>query len=280
MSHILQASMLQEFQIQLEEEEKSKETISKYLRDVQVFIQHIGIGNSVTKENAIQYKQILMERYAPSSVNSMLAAVNRFFREQGWYDCMVKSLKIQRDAFRSKDRELSKEEYLRLLEAAGKKGNKRLYLLMETLGSTGIRIGELKFITVEAIQSGCATVTLKRKTRRVMLPDRLRKNLSVYVKEQGIKSGSVFVTRTGKVMDRSNILHEMKALSRLAGVARDKVFPHNLRHLFACTFYRIEKDLSRLADLLGHSNINTTRIYTCISGEEHVRQMERLGLTI
>ncbi len=280
MAHTLNASMLQEFEARLIEDEKSRETISKYLRDVRAFAERVGIGNEVTKEQVIQYKQGLMEQYAPSSVNSMLAAVNRFFKEMGWYDCVVKALKIQREAFRARERELSKEEYLRLLDAARRSKNERLYLLMETLCSTGIRIGELKYITAEAVRAGRATVSLKRKTRQVLLSDALCRKLLRYMKKRGIQTGSVFVTRTGRAMDRSNILHEMKGLCRAAGVDRRKVFPHNLRHLFACTFYKRHKDMSRLADLLGHSNINTTRIYTCVSGAEHIRQIERLGLVV
>lgn len=280
MSHMLEESMIISFGDQLRADEKSKETIAKYLRDVQALFRFAGNGKTVTKEAVIQYKQLLTEKYAPASVNANLAAINCFFKWMGWYDCVVKSLKIQREAFRSKERELSKAEYLRLLETAKKQGNRRLYLLMETLCATGLRVGELKFITVEAAESGCAAVSLKRKSRRVLLPKKLSKVLLLYARERKITRGSIFITRSGTPMDRSNILHEMKALCGMAGVDRRKVFPHNLRHLFACVFYQLEKDLSRLADLLGHSNINTTRIYTCVSGEEHARQIERLGLVI
>lgn len=266
-----------QFEAKLIEEEKSAATVRKYLHDMDQFIAFAG-AQPVTKETAIRYKQHLVERYKPASVNSMLAAVNRFFREMHWFDCAVKTLKVQRQAFRAKERELTKEEYYRLLRAAKEQGDMRLYLLMQTLCSTGIRVSELQFITAQAIQTGRATVSLKGKTRIVLIPAALCRELKDYTRRQGIQTGSVFVTRSGQPLDRSNILHAMKALCPAAGVDRRKVFPHNLRHLFACLFYQAEKDISRLADLLGHSNINTTRIYTCVSGEEQTRQIEQLGL--
>lgn len=276
---IITQELISKFRCSLIQDEKSRATIGKYLRDVHAFAEYIGQG-TVCKEVVIGYKQRLMERYAPASVNSMLAALNHFFKEMGWYDCIVKSVKIQRQAFRSKERELSKEEYYRLLEAAKQRGDRRLYLLMQTICASGIRVSELRFITVEALKSGRAIVSLKGKTRQVLLPRALVKELKHYAKERKILHGSIFVTRTGKPMDRSNILHEMKSLCEAANVDRRKVFPHNLRHLFACLFYKASKDLSRLADLLGHSSVDTTRIYTCVSGLEQQRQIERLGLVI
>lgn len=210
----------------------------------------------------------------------MLAAVNRFLKAIGRYDCTVKALRIQRQAFRPKEKELSKGEYYRLLAAAKKRKDTRLYLLIQTLCATGIRVSELRFITVEAVERGCATVSLKGKNRQVLLPAALRRELQKYAKRRGIRCGSIFVTRTGKPMDRSNILHAMKSLCADANVNPGKVFPHNLRHLFACLFYQAYKDISRLADLLGHSSINTTRIYTSVNGAEQQRQIERLGLVI
>ena len=192
----------------------------------------------------------------------------------------MKSLKIQRQSFREKERELTKAEYFRLLQAAKERGNTRLYVLMQTMCATGIRVSEVRFITMEAVRRGRATVSLKGKIRQVLLPADLCRELKRYAKEQGIRAGQLFVTKSGKPLDRSNILHEMKALCKTAGVERTKVFPHNLRHLFACLYYKVSKDLSRLADVLGHTNVNTTRIYTCVSGMEHVRQLERLGLVI
>lgn len=280
MEYIIETEMLEVFKSRLIEDEKSAATLDKYMRDVAAFFRYAGIGTAVTKDVVVGYKQYLAQNYAITSANSMLAAVNRFFKEMGWYDCIVKAFKVQREAFRSSERELSKEEYLRLLDAAQKRGNKRLHLLMETICSTGIRVSELPFITVEAVGSGWATVVLKGKTRRVMLPAALRKELKEYIKLKNIRSGSIFVTRNGKPIDRSNILHEMKKLCEEAGVESTKVFPHNLRHLFACVYYKMEKDLSHLADLLGHSNINTTRIYTMVSGEEQVKIIDRMGLVV
>lgn len=270
---------IEQFQNLLIEDERSAATIQKYLRDVEAFWAFVG-DEVMTKETAIRYKQYLKENYKPASVNSMLAAVNRFFREMGWSDCVVKAMKVQRQAFRSEERELTKTEYFRLLKAAKEKNNTRLYLLMETLCATGIRVSELPFITVEALKTGRAVVSLKGKTRTVLIPANLRRELICYARNKGLKNGSIFVTKSGRAMDRSNILHEMKSLCEAASVERNKVFPHNLRHLFACLFYKLEKDLSRLADMLGHSNINTTRIYTCVSGDEQERQIERLGLVL
>ncbi|MBE6969394.1 MAG: integrase [Ruminococcaceae bacterium] len=272
-------AQLEEFRRKLTEDEKSQATIAKYCRDVDNFLLFAGDG-VVKKEDVIRYKQHLIEKYAPASVNSMLAALNRFFKESGRYDCVVKALKIQRQAFRGREQELSKEEYYRLLEAAKKKNDTRLYMLMQTLCATGIRISELRFITVEALRHGRASVSLKGKTRQVLIPKALSRKLERYAKDRGIRSGSIFVTRSGKPMDRSNIFHQMKTLCDAARVAREKVFPHNLRHLFACLYYKVEKDLSRLADLLGHSSLNTTRIYTSLSGAEQQRQINRLGLVL
>lgn len=279
MEHQMTGMQMMQFQNKLIEDEKSTATIQKYLRDMKAFFIFTD-GEAVTKDMVIRYKQHLVEQYAPSSVNSMLAAINCFLKEMGWYDCVVKALKVQRQAFRSKERELSKAEYYRLLKAAKAKKNTRLYLMMQTICSTGIRVSELKFITLEAVKMGQATVSLKGKTRTVLIPKALCRELKCYAKERNIQRGSIFITRNGNPMDRSNILHAMKALCQAAKVDRNKVFPHNLRHLFACLFYKVEKDLSRLADLLGHSNVNTTRIYTCVSGEEQARQIERLGLVI
>ncbi|MDO5425086.1 MAG: tyrosine-type recombinase/integrase [Eubacteriales bacterium] len=279
MENKITRSKIEEFHKKLIEDEKSEATIEKYIRDVEAFFAFVG-DEPVTKETAMRYKEYLKKNYKPASVNSMLAAVNRFFREMGWFGCVVKALKIQREAFRSGERELSREEYFRLLAAARENGNTRLYLLMQTLCATGIRVSELPFITVEAARAGRSVVSLKGKTRTVLMPAALCRELKRYIKDRGLKSGSIFVTKSGRAMDRSNVLHEMKALCETAGVERKKVFPHNLRHLFACLFYQKEKDLSRLADLLGHSNVNTTRIYTCVSGAEQERQIEQLGLVM
>ena len=278
MEFVINQSLIRDFREKLLRDERSNTTIEKYLRDLRTFTDYVGQNVKISKEDVIAYKQYLTERYAPASVNSMLAALNTFFRESGWMECVVKAVRIQKEAFRRREKELTREEYFRLLEAARKKGDKRLYMLMQTICSTGIRVSELPFITVEAMHTRRATVSLKGKTRTVILPVELCRELKSYVKEQKIKSGSIFVTRNGMNMDRSNIWKEMKDICDVAGVEREKVFPHNLRHLFACTYYSIKKDITHLADILGHSNINTTRIYTLVSGEEQEREIGMLGL--
>ncbi len=262
----------------LREEEKSEATREKYRRDVLAFLRYVGDRPEITKDLVVAYKQRLAETYAITSANSMLAAVNYYLRLTGRSDCTVKAFKLQGEAFRREERELTKEEYFRLLEAARRKRDTRLYLLMETICATGIRVSELRFITVQALRSRQAAVSLKGKTRTVLLPGQLCRELLRYARDRGIKSGSVFVTRSGRPMDRNNILHAMKALCRLARVAASKVFPHNLRHLFAVTYYQAERDICHLADLLGHSSINTTRIYTSVSQAEQRHNIERLGL--
>lgn len=219
-----------------------------------------------------------MEKYTPASVNSALASLNSFFAYNEWYDLRVKSLKIQKQIFASDEKELTKAEYERLLRAAQSKKNERLYLLMQTIYSTGIRVSELKFITVGAVHRGQAEIQCKGKRRTVFLPNQLCRILKKYITEQKIKSGAVFVTRNGNPLDRSNIWSDMKKLCKEAGVSEKKVFPHNLRHLFARTYYSLQKDIVRLADILGHSSVNTTRIYTMESGEVHRKQIQKLGL--
>ena len=272
--------MLERFGQELKEAEKSRATIDKYLRDAARFIGFVGEGKIVTKDIVIAYKEYLAENYAVTSANSMLAAVNSFLRVIRCEDCAVKFFKVQSTAFRAKERELTREEYIRLVEAAKKKGKKCLSLIMQTICATGIRISELRFITVEALHVRQATVSLKGKTRTVILPVELCIELKRYIREKKITSGSIFVTRTGKPIDRSNILHGMKALCEAAKVLKSKVSPHNLRHLFALTYYKVERDICHLADLLGHSNINTTRIYTMVSCEEQEQQIDCLGLFI
>lgn len=271
-------TLLEDFEKQLRAEEKSSATISKYLHDVRAFLQYTGDMAGFTKEQVIAFKQYLAEHYKLTSANSMLAAVNVYLRYVGYGDCVVKSFKMQRETFREQDRELSKEEYQALLDAAQKQGKIRLFFLMQTIAATGIRVSELPFITVESLRSRRARVSLKGKSRVVILPERLCRELLQYARDKQIKKGSIFITRTGKPLDRSNILHEMKALSKDADVKEEKIFPHNLRHLFAVTYYNAEQDLCRLADLLGHSNINTTRMYTKVSCEEQERQIDNLGL--
>ena len=264
-----------QFRNYLINEEKSNETITKYLRDVSAFLRWIG-NREITKSAVLSYKTEILGKYAPKSVNSMLASLNVFLKFIKKFDCTVKSIKLQRQMF--SDKELTKAEYERLLIAAEKKKNKRLYYLMQSICSTGIRVSEHKYITAEAVEKGSVQINLKGKMRVVILPKTLCKMLKKYIREENIKSGSVFITKNGKPLDRSNIWNDMKKLCESAGVDKEKVFPHNLRHLFARTYYSLQKDISRLADILGHTSINTTRIYTIESGEVHRRQIERMNL--
>lgn len=269
--------LIKKFRRYLIEEEKAAATVEKYIRDINVFADWLG-DKELDKETVLTYKENLIKNYAPASVNSVLSSLNSFFTFNEWYNLRVKNLKIQKQLFANKDNELTKEEYERLLTAAKSKGNEQLYFLMQTICSTGIRVSELCYITVESLNAQKAQINLKGKMRVVILPKELCKMLLKYSKEQKITSGPVFVSRNGKPLDRSNIWKMMKALCESAGVARAKVFPHNLRHLFARTFYSIQKDIVRLADILGHSSVNTTRIYTMETGETHRRQIQKLGL--
>lgn len=280
MEHRIRSKMLDKFVCILVEEEKSQATVEKYIRDVKTFIKFVGEDTAVTKSAVIRYKQSLHETYAVASINSMLVALNRFFKANGWHDCTVRLLKVQKDAFRAQERELSRAEYFRLLNTAKRKGKQKLYLLMETICATGIRVSELRFITAEAARAGYAKIYLKGKLRTILLPAELCRKLKRYCKDQRIQNGSIFVTRYGQPLDRSNIFHAMKALCKDAFVERSKVFPHNLRHLFAVTYYQKEKDLGHLADILGHSNVNTTRIYTQISCKLQRKRVEGLGLML
>lgn len=257
--------------------EKATATIEKYLRDLKVFLQWKG-EKILDKELTLQYKIYLMQNYQPTSVNSILSSLNSYFTFLERHDCKVKTLRIQKKIFTSEDTELTKKEYNRLLDAAWKKKKKRLYYLLQTMSSTGIRISELRAITIEAIQRGQANIHCKGKMRLVILPKMLCHMLGQYCREEKIKSGAVFITKSGKNLDRSNIWHELKKLSQIAGVAKEKVFPHNFRHLFARTYYAQQRDVVRLADILGHANINTTRIYTMESGKVHQRQLQQMGL--
>ena len=219
-------------------------------------------GSDVNKANVLEYKRELINKYAPASVNAAISSLNSFFDFNEWHELKIKALKIQKQIFATESKELTKGEYERLLTAANKRNNKQLYYLIQTICSTGIRVSELKAITVESIKCGQATINCKGKMRVVILPKELCKMLKDYIKENNIKSGSVFVSKNRKPLDRSNIWKMLKALCETAGVSKDKVFPHNLRHLFARTYYSLQKDVVRLADILGHSNVNTTRIYT------------------
>lgn len=276
MKHLTNELVLK-FKTYLNNEEKAVLTVEKYIRDVLGFMVWLN-GQKVEKALVLEYKQILVESYAPASVNSILSSLNTFFGFCEWFDCRVKMLKIQRQIFSSSDKELTKMEYEKLLTAAKQKKNQRLYYLMQTICSTGIRVSELKYITVEAVRIGEANIKCKGKQRKVWIPKQLCKMLSGYIKEHNIKSGSIFISKNGRPLDRSNIWKMLKKLCESAGVSKDKVFPHNFRHLFARTYYSIQKDIVRLADILGHSSVNTTRIYTIETGEIHRKQIQKLGL--
>lgn len=277
---IIDENMIEQFRNYLRLEEKSKNTIEKYMRDINTFWKFIG-NQSVTKELAIEYKEhLLSNEYAVRSVNSMIASLNSFFTFAGCEHLKIKTIKEQRQIFCSEDKELTKEEYTRLLNATESKGNKRLNLILQTICGTGIRVSELKFITVEAVKKGEAFVFCKGKRRSVFIVKALQKKLLKYATEKKIESGCIFVTRTGKPVSRTNIWRDMKKLCKDANVNPDKVFPHNLRHLFARVFYGIEKDIAKLADILGHSSINTTRIYIISTGTEHRQRMENMQLVV
>ncbi len=277
---IIDETMVEMFKEHLRLEEKSENTIEKYIRDVKAFSSYVN-GRTVTKEITIEYKQTLLEKgFAVRSINSMIASLNSFFLFIGKTDLIIKTIKEQRQLFCSEEKELSKEEYTRLVNAAKSKGNWRLSLIIQTICGTGIRVSELKYITVEAVERGEAVVLCKGKRRSVFIVKALQTKLLRYIKEQKIKTGSVFVTKTGKPINRTNIWRDMKNLCKEAGVNPQKVFPHNLRHLFARVFYGIEKDIAKLADILGHSSINTTRIYIISTGSEHRQRMEGMRLVV
>lgn len=276
---IITAKILVEFKEHLILEERSAATVEKYIRDVKAFSAFVN-GAEVTKETVIEYKKHLQESYAVRSVNSMLASLNSLFVFLGWHELKVKSIKLQQQIYCPEEKELTKAEYTRLCRAAKRKHNERLNLILQTICGTGIRVSELQHITVEAVRCGEATVSCKAKTRSVFIVKELQKKLLRYIAEQKITSGAIFISRNGKPLSRTNIWREMKNLCLEAEVSPTKVFPHNLRHLFARVFYGIEKDIAKLADILGHSSINTTRIYIITTGTEHRRRMENMRLII
>ena len=277
MENIITAEQIDAYCLSLLADERAAGTISKYRHDLTAFARWLD-GRTVTKETAAGWKNHLSHcGYAPRTINSMLAAVNGFCRFMAWH-IKVKFLKIQRQIFRDSAKELTKEEYDRLLTAARESGQERLAFIMETLCATGIRVSELRYITVEAAKAGRATITLKGKIRTILLPAKLCRKLVKYAKKQKIASGEVFLTKSGKPISRRQVWYELKRLCKAAGVEPSKVFPHNLRHLFATTFYKACKDIARLADVLGHISIDTTRIYLMVSGAEQQRQLDRLGL--
>ena len=275
---IVKQEQIREYMRHLCWEEKSAATREKYLRDVRTFCAYAS-GTELTKEVVISWKNHLVEQgYAVRSINSMLASVNSLLDFLGLSDCKAKHIRMQQQTYCTEDRELTKAEYMRLLAASQK--NEQLNLVIQTICSTGIRVSELQYFTVEAVKRGEVTVDCKNKTRTILVPGKLKNILLNYAKSRRIASGAIFITRTGKPLNRSNIWAAMKKLCAAAGVKPSKVFPHNLRRLFARTFYGIEKDIAKLADILGHSSINTTRIYIMTTGKEHRRKIERLGLVI
>ncbi len=260
-------------------EERSTLTVEKYVRDVKAFAEFTG-NEEITKESVIRYKKSLQEKYAVRSVNSMLASLNCLFSFLERNELKVKTVKLQKQIYCPEEKELSRAEYERLCAAARSNKNERLNLILQTICATGIRISELQYITVEAARSGKAVVDCKGKTRSVFIVRALQKKLLSYAGKRGISSGMIFVTRTGKPVSRTNIWREMKSLCEKARVNPKKVFPHNLRRLFARVFYEMEKDIAKLADVLGHSSINTTRIYIMTTGIEHRKRMEKMRLII
>lgn len=286
MQVITNTGQVQAFAAYLRECEKSAATVEKYVRDVRAFCAFVqgkegdGREEMLDKQTVLAYKAYLGEHYAAASANSMLAALNAFLRFCGRGELCVKRFTVQRQIFCREDKELTRAEYVRIIEAANKKGNERLSLIIQTICGTGIRVSELQYITVEAVRRGEATVRCKGKDRRIFLVPALRKKLARYVKAHKLGTGSIFVTRGGNPISRHHVWRLMKSLCRQAGVQESKVFPHNLRHLFARTFYSIEKDIAKLADILGHASINTTRIYTVTTGAEHLRKMQMMHLIL
>lgn len=276
--HTMTEKMIEQYLEHLRFEERSEHTICRYRKALEDFYRFLPEKKTFGKGETLNWKEQLSKRYAASTVNVMLSAVNGFSAFYHWHECRVKPIKRQRGVFRDRRREMSRAEYLRLLDTAQQMGKQRLYYIMETLCSTGMRISELRFVTVEALSAGHVCVNCKGKLRVILLTKRLIKALREYCRLNEIHSGPVFVTRTGKPVDRSNIWQELQKLCKAAGVHSRKVFPHNFRHLFAVSFYHLEKDIAKLADVLGHASLETTRIYIMESGLEHERQLERLGL--
>lgn len=268
---------LKQYYLYLSEKERSKNTILKYLRDITMFLNFLN-GKELSKSELLSYKEYLISKYAPSSVNSILASINGYLNWLGITTLRVKPLKIQKEIFTLPEKELSTREYERLITEANKQKNDKLSLLIQTICGTGIRVSELEYITVASLNVGRSIVSCKGKQRIIFLPKSLCNALKTYCKKQNIVHGSIFITKTGNPLDRSNIWKMMKRLCKHANVPEENVFPHNLRHLFARTYYKIEKDISKLADILGHSNINTTRIYTMETSRNHIKQLEKMQL--
>lgn len=275
----MEDNCIDEFKEYLYYSERASATVQKYLGSVKRLKDYLN-GDKITKERLLGYREFLLTQYSPQTVNVEISAINAYLKFFKMEQMRLKLLKIQREVFLPENREITKDDYQKLLVAAKKQGKERLYFIMMTLAGTGIRISELKYITVEAISSGKAKIRMKGKTRTVLLPNKLCRMLGKYAKRKGIRSGHIFRTRSGNTVDRSNICHEMKEISEEAGVRKEKVFPHNFRHLFARLFYRIEKNLAHLADVLGHSRIETTRIYVAASARDYERILNRMELLL
>ena len=273
----LTAAILKSFQAELIKQERAPATIEKYMHDIRTFYSWLG-NREVTPETVHEWKKSLTERFSPGTVNGKLAALNALFTFTGWTDCRARSLKLQRRAFRDDARELTRDEFYRLVNTAERLDKERLALLLEAIGSTGVRVSEVKYFTVEAVRLGRAEIALKGKIRTILLPGKLCRKLLKYARKQKIASGEIFLTRSGKPINRKQIWAEMKALCKQAGVEPGKVFPHNLRHLFAQTFYHQTRDVVKIADVLGHSSLSTTRIYLISTGAEHRKELEKLQL--
>ena len=272
------AISLQKYEIHLRQEEKSKATIEKYLRDIRRLQTYLKMSKELNKGTMIDYKNYLIQNYAANSANSMLTAANGYLGFIGMGECKVKLLKRQKKTFCEEKQELTKREYERLLETAKLRKNNRMYYILQTICATGIRIGELSHFTVQAVKEGKVEVYNKGKCRVILIPKKLRKSLLKYAKCRGILRGSIFITKNQNPVNRSNVWAEMKQLCKDANVESEKVFPHNLRHLFARIYYKMRKDIMKLADLLGHSSVETTRLYILTTGKEHERQLSSMGL--
>ena len=281
MKRMITEEKILQYQEYLYEEEKTTATIKKYICDLKKLMDYLS-GREITKKLMVEYKEALRKEkgYRLTSINSFLVAANRFFEYMGWYDLRVKTYRIQKEIFVPENRDLSKAEYKKLVQAAMKKGKKRLAMILQTICAAGIRISELSCVTVESVVKGIVEIYCKGKQRIVLLPKKLQKKLLRYIQEKEIKSGILFCTSSGKPVDRSNIWKEMKGLCEEAEVTEEKVYPHNLRHLFAKEFYAVEKDIAKLADILGHSSVETTRIYIKSTSAEHQKQLNMMELVV
>lgn len=281
MQRVITEAMLEAYENYLYEDEKRPATIKKYLADIRKLQAYAG-GKEISKKLLIEYKAHFQEegKYKERSINSFLVSANCFLQFMGWNDAVVKLNRIQREIFSPQEKNLTREEYIKLVKAARKNGKERMVMILQTICATGMRVGELKYVTVQAVKKGVIEIRNKGKARKVFFPNQLLVGLKRYIRKNNISNGAVFITSGGRVVDRSNIWREMKSLCQAAGVQGEKVFPHNLRHLFARCFYELEKDIARLADVLGHSSIETTRIYIKSTGEKHLKQLEKMGLVL